>query len=165
MSTAAGQARHRLVVLRPVPFAKAGRSTGRFLDSEGGVDFDGLLRRQTLVWHKLWMVALDAHQCSQRCVPSGIRLLLPHRSLVFALLLRKTKPLELLSWRQVAAMLLVHCPSKPRPLAGPQPVAVGQHKRPRPALRTLSGMAPVGYLETGVIYCDDNLRRLSQFPA
>lgn len=26
-------------------------------------------------------------------------------------------------------------------------------------------MAPVGYLETGVIYCDDNLQRLSQFPA
>jgi DNA modification methylase len=26
-------------------------------------------------------------------------------------------------------------------------------------------MAPVGYLETGVIYCDDNLHRLSQFPA
>jgi DNA modification methylase len=26
-------------------------------------------------------------------------------------------------------------------------------------------VAPVGYLETGVIYCDDNLHRLSQFPA
>ena len=26
-------------------------------------------------------------------------------------------------------------------------------------------MAPIGYLETGVIYCDDNLHRLSQFPA
>lgn len=26
-------------------------------------------------------------------------------------------------------------------------------------------MAPIGYLETGVIYCDDNLQRLSQFPA
>jgi DNA modification methylase len=26
-------------------------------------------------------------------------------------------------------------------------------------------MAPVGYLDTGVIYCDDNLHRLSQFPA
>ncbi len=26
-------------------------------------------------------------------------------------------------------------------------------------------MAPVGYLETAVIYCDDNLHRLSQFPA
>ena len=26
-------------------------------------------------------------------------------------------------------------------------------------------MAPVGYLETGVIYCDNNLERLSQFPA
>jgi DNA modification methylase len=26
-------------------------------------------------------------------------------------------------------------------------------------------MAPVGYLETGVIYCDDNLHRLAQFPA
>src|SRR6266576_1886034 len=25
-------------------------------------------------------------------------------------------------------------------------------------------MAPVGFLETGVIYCDDNLHRLSQFP-
>jgi hypothetical protein len=25
-------------------------------------------------------------------------------------------------------------------------------------------VAPVGYLETGVIYCDDNLHRLSQFP-
>ncbi len=25
-------------------------------------------------------------------------------------------------------------------------------------------MAPVGYLETGVIYCDDNLHRLAQFP-
>jgi hypothetical protein len=25
-------------------------------------------------------------------------------------------------------------------------------------------VTPVGYLETGVIYCDDNLRRLSQFP-
>ncbi|MBJ7612869.1 MAG: hypothetical protein DLM71_04935 [Chloroflexi bacterium] len=26
-------------------------------------------------------------------------------------------------------------------------------------------MAPIGYLETGVIYCDDNLHRLAQFPA
>jgi len=26
-------------------------------------------------------------------------------------------------------------------------------------------VAPIGYLETGVIYCDDNLHRLSQFPA
>jgi len=26
-------------------------------------------------------------------------------------------------------------------------------------------MTPVGYLETGVIYCDDNLHRLAQFPA
>lgn len=26
-------------------------------------------------------------------------------------------------------------------------------------------MSPVSFLETGVIYCDDNLRRLSQFPA
>jgi DNA modification methylase len=26
-------------------------------------------------------------------------------------------------------------------------------------------MTPVAYLETGIIYCDDNLRRLSQFPA
>ena len=26
-------------------------------------------------------------------------------------------------------------------------------------------MAPVGYLETGIIYCDDNLQRLSEFPA
>jgi DNA modification methylase len=26
-------------------------------------------------------------------------------------------------------------------------------------------VAPVGYLETGVIYCDDNLQRLAQFPA
>jgi DNA modification methylase len=26
-------------------------------------------------------------------------------------------------------------------------------------------VAPVGYLETGVIYCDDNLHRLAQFPA
>jgi DNA modification methylase len=26
-------------------------------------------------------------------------------------------------------------------------------------------MAPIGFLETGVIYCDDNLHRLSQFPA
>ena len=26
-------------------------------------------------------------------------------------------------------------------------------------------MAPVGYLETGVIYCDDNLHSLAQFPA
>lgn len=26
-------------------------------------------------------------------------------------------------------------------------------------------MQPVGYLETGVLYCDDNLERLSQFPA
>lgn len=26
-------------------------------------------------------------------------------------------------------------------------------------------MSPVSYLETGVIYCDDNLRRLAQFPA
>ncbi len=25
-------------------------------------------------------------------------------------------------------------------------------------------MAPIGYLETGVLYCDDNLHRLSQFP-
>lgn len=25
-------------------------------------------------------------------------------------------------------------------------------------------LAPVGYLETGVLYCDDNLHRLSQFP-
>src|SRR5437868_4107237 len=25
-------------------------------------------------------------------------------------------------------------------------------------------VAPVGFLETSVIYCDDNLRRLSQFP-
>ncbi len=24
---------------------------------------------------------------------------------------------------------------------------------------------PVGYLETGVLYCDDNLHRLAQFPA
>ncbi len=26
-------------------------------------------------------------------------------------------------------------------------------------------MAPVGYLETGVLYCDDNLHRLAQFPS
>src|SRR3954468_14015686 len=26
-------------------------------------------------------------------------------------------------------------------------------------------MEPVGYLETGVLYCDDNLERLAQFPA
>ena len=26
-------------------------------------------------------------------------------------------------------------------------------------------MTPVAYLETGVIYCDDNLHRLAQFPA
>jgi len=26
-------------------------------------------------------------------------------------------------------------------------------------------VAPIGYLETGVIYCDDNLHRLAQFPA
>jgi hypothetical protein len=26
-------------------------------------------------------------------------------------------------------------------------------------------MNPVGYLETGVLYCDDNLHRLSQFPS
>src|SRR5512132_1089525 len=26
-------------------------------------------------------------------------------------------------------------------------------------------MAPVGYLETGVLYCDENVGRLSQFPA
>ena len=26
-------------------------------------------------------------------------------------------------------------------------------------------MTPVGFLETNVIYCDDNLHRLSQFPA
>ena len=26
-------------------------------------------------------------------------------------------------------------------------------------------MAPVGFLETGILYCDENLRRLSQFPA
>ncbi len=26
-------------------------------------------------------------------------------------------------------------------------------------------MNPVAYLETGVLYCDDNLHRLSQFPA
>ena len=25
-------------------------------------------------------------------------------------------------------------------------------------------MTPVGYLETGVIYCGDNLKRLSEFP-
>src|SRR2546421_11561173 len=25
-------------------------------------------------------------------------------------------------------------------------------------------MEPVGYLETGVLYCDENLRRLAQFP-
>ena len=26
-------------------------------------------------------------------------------------------------------------------------------------------MAPAGYLDTGVIYCDDNLHRPTQFPA
>src|SRR5205807_9417265 len=28
-----------------------------------------------------------------------------------------------------------------------------------------AALNPVGYLETGVIYCDENLRRLAQFPA
>jgi len=34
-----------------------------------------------------------------------------------------------------------------------------------PAPVNWGSMAPVGYLETGVLYCDDNLRRLSEFPA
>lgn len=31
--------------------------------------------------------------------------------------------------------------------------------------RTAVAMQPVSYLETSVLYCDDNLHRLSQFPS